>query len=761
MSDEHPELSAEQRYVDAAYEWLDDMREAARGVARGYSEVGRGGTHQARLERDAAETVTRRRLAALDIGDLPLCFGRLDLDAGPTHYVGRVSVTDGEQTPVVVDWRAPVAEPFYRATAVEPMGVVRRRHFLNRPGEGRVIAGIDDEVFDLSAADSAGLAVMGEGALLAALDRARTGRMGDIVATIQAEQDEAIRAPLPGVLIVAGGAGTGKTAVALHRAAYLLYTYRNRLSTNGVLLVGPNTIFLRYIDQVLPSLGENDVQLATAAGLKPRHTVRADDPPELARVKGDARMARVIAKALRDREHTIRRDVVVAIDGIVVRLRRGTSARIIERAQRQRGLHNEKRPRVVRAVIDHLREQYRRELGATAPDDPEWDHELGRRLRRLPEVSAALERMWPVLSGTELVHDLFSFTGLIRSAADGVLTREEQEGLHRPRSSDLRAVQWTEADLALIDEADALLGTRESARPRRRRTTSGEVDEAATRVVAELGVGGFVTASEVARRYAGDTPAPSDGDEPRTFGHVLVDEAQDLSPMQWRMLARRCPSGSMTIVGDFGQASKPGSARDWDEVLALLPDRSAPHVVSLTVNYRTPAEIMDVAHGVLAAAAPGIEATRAVRRTGEYPRFERVAPGDLVARAADAARAAAGDEGTVAIVAPVDLHDALVGALADLGAVARRADALDAAVAVLDARDAKGLEFDHVVVVEPARLVTPDARGLRLLYVVLTRATRRLVIVHAESLPESLGAVADEPSGRALEDPATRAVGAS
>jgi DNA helicase IV len=761
LSDEHPELSAEQRYVDAAYEWLDDMREAARRVARGYSEVGRGGTHQARLERDAAETVTRRRLAALDIGDLPLCFGRLDLDAGPTHYVGRVSVTDAEQTPVVVDWRAPVAEPFYRATAVEPMGVVRRRHFLNRPGEGRVIAGIDDEVFDLSAADSAGLAVMGEGALLAALDRARTGRMGDIVATIQAEQDEAIRAPLPGVLIVAGGAGTGKTAVALHRAAYLLYTYRNRLSTNGVLLVGPNTIFLRYIDQVLPSLGENDVQLATAAGLKPRHTVRADDTPQLARVKGDARMARVIEKALRDREHPIRRDVVVAIDGIVVRLRRGTSARIIERAQRQRGLHNEKRPRVVRAVVDHLREQYRRELGAAAPDDPEWDHELGRRLRRLPEVHAALERMWPVLSGSELVHDVFSFPGLVHSAADGVFTREDQEGLHRPRSADLRKVPWTEADLALIDEADALLGTRESARPRRRRTTSGKVDEAATRVVAELGVGGFVTASEVARRYAGDAPTSSDGDEPRTFGHVLVDEAQDLSPMQWRMLARRCPSGSMTIVGDFGQASKPGSARDWDEVLALLPDRNAPHVVSLTVNYRTPAEIMDVAHGVLAAAAPGIEATRAVRRTGEFPRFERVDPDDLVARAAGAARAAVADEGTVAIVAPVDLHDDLVAALADLGAVARRADALDAAVAVLDARDAKGLEFDHVVVVEPARLVTPDARGLRLLYVVLTRATRRLVIVHAESLPESLGAVDDAPLGPAADDPAGSAVGAS
>ncbi len=749
MSDAHPELSAEQRYVDAAYERLDEMREAARRVARGYSEVGRGGTHQARLERDAAESVTRRRLAALDIGDLPLCFGRLDLEAGPTHYVGRVSVTDAAQDPVVVDWRAPVAEPFYRATAVEPMGVVRRRHFLSRPGEGRAIAGIDDEVFDQHAADAAGLSVMGEGALLAALDRARTGRMGDIVATIQAEQDEAIRAPLPGVLVVAGGAGTGKTAVALHRAAYLLYTYRNRLATNGVLLVGPNTIFLRYIDQVLPSLGEDDVQLATAAGLKPRYKVRGDDPPELARVKGDARMAKVVDRALRDREHPLRRDMVVAIDGIVVRLRRGTSARIIERARHQRGLHNEKRPRVVRAVVDHLREQYRRELGATAPDDADWDREIGERLRRLPEVRAALERMWPVLSGAELIHDLFSFSGLIHSAADGFFSRDEQEGLHRPRATDVREVRWTEADLALIDEADALLGTPESARPRRRRTGPASVDDAATRVVAELGVGGFVTASEVARRYGSDgAPAPADGDEPRTFGHVLVDEAQDLSPMQWRMLARRCPSGSMTIVGDFGQASKPGSATGWDDVLALLPDRSAPHVVSLTVNYRTPAEIMDVAHGVLAAAAPGIDATRAVRRTGEYPTFERVDADELVTRAAASARVAASVEGTVAIVAPDDLHEQLVASLVDIGAVAGTADALDAAVAVLNARDAKGLEFDHVVVVEPARLVTEDVRGLRLLYVVLTRATRQLVILHAEPLPESLGVAAGAiPSG--------------
>ena len=747
MSLPHPELADEQQHLDAAYARLDSMRESARRVAQGFAEVRRGGTHQARLERDAAHDLTRRRLAALDVGDLPLCFGRLDLAPDPvldgngrTFRIGRIAVTDDVQAPLVVDWRAPVAEPFYRATAVEPMGVVRRRHFITRPGEGRTLIGLDDEVFDRDAASHEGLTVMGEGALFAALERARTGRMGDIVATIQAEQDEAIRASLPGVLVVTGGAGTGKTAVALHRAAYLLYTHRARLATQGVLLVGPNTIFLRYIDQVLPSLGEDEVQLATPAGMKPTYRVRAEDPPDVARVKGDVRMADVVARALRDREHPLPRDVTLRVDGVALRLARGTTVRIIERARRRHGSHNERRPHVVRAVVDHLREQYRRALGASAPDDPEWDQEVGERLRRLPDVRAALNRMWPVLSGGELIHDLFSFPALVRSAADGILDREEQRGLHRSRAAALRDVAWTEADLALVDEADALLGTPESARPRRRRSRRGGRDETGSRVIADLGVGGFVTADEIARRYGDDgaSATAADDDDPRTFGHVIIDEAQDLSPMQWRMLARRCPSGSMTVVGDFGQSTRPGAAQGWPEVLDLLPDRVPPRIVTLTVNYRTPAEIMDIAHRVLAAAAPGLESTRAVRRTGAVPQFESLTPENLVGAAASAARAATRHDGTVAIIAPADLHDGIVDALADIGAVADSVDALDAPVAVLDAVEAKGLEFDHVVVVEPARLVPPGAVGLRLLYVALTRATHRLAIVHAGPLPEAL-----------------------
>jgi DNA helicase IV len=740
----HPELAAEQAYIDAAYAHLDDMRAAAARVAAGFSEVGAGGTHQARLERDVADSVTRRRLAALDIGEAPLVFGRLDrtaefAPADQRFYIGRLAVNDEDQDPLVVDWRAPVAEPFYRATAVAPMGVVRRRHFLTRPGAGRELVGIDDEVFDRDAADAAGLSAVGEAALLAALDRARTGRMGDIVATIQSEQDEAIRADLAGVLIVSGGPGTGKTAVALHRAAYLLYTHRKRLASQGVLLVGPSPIFLRYIDQVLPSLGEDEVSLSTAAGLKPQYHVRAVDPPAVAVVKGDARMAKVIARALRDRQHPLPRDTVFSLDGIILRIARRDSRRIIERAVRRRGTHNEQRPHVARQLVDMLRAQYRRALGAAAPDDADWDRDLNARIRRVPEVRAALERMWPVLSGAELVHDLFSFEELIRSAADGVLSRDDQAGLFRPRSTDVRDVEWTEGDLALIDEADALLGLPEAARPRRRRGRRRNDDDAASRVVSELGVGGFLTASQLAERYGAPSgPALDDSTEPRTFGHVLVDEAQDLTPMQWRMLARRCPSGSMTLVGDFGQASRAGSASGWDEVLSPLPVHAGMRHVTLSVNYRTPAEIMSVAARVLAAAAPGIEPPESVRSTGALPEFISVAADDLIEEVARRARATVTRPGTKAIIAPPARHAEIVAVLADIGALADTADALDAPIAVLGPVEAKGLEFDEVIVVEPADLVQPNRRGLRLLYVTLTRATQRLQVAHAKPLPEAL-----------------------
>ena len=556
------ELEAEQRHLDTAYARLDVMRRAAEQVAEGYTEVTRGGTHQARLEREAAEAYTRRRLASLDIGDTPLSFGRLDLlatdasadsaepasSAEPVSsvepvepfYIGRISVTDDDLTPLVVDWRAPLAEPFYRATAVEPMGVARRRHFQTH---GRKIIGLDDEVFDADATEASGFTVVGEGALLAALDKERTGRMRDIVATIQAEQDEAIRADITGILIVAGGPGTGKTAVALHRAAYLLYTHRKRLASQGVLLVGPSAIFLRYIDEVLPSLGEDEVSLATPAALKPRLKVRGTESEATAAVKGDVRMAKVIAAAIGDRERPMPRDVVVSLDGYVLRMRRRDSSRIIERAHARRGTHNERRPYVSTLLFEHFKREYRRALvrayradrarldaeseqlqltadrsAATVTDPtvaaglargeaapPEWEEELGTRVRRIPDVRAALDRMWPVLSGTELVRDLFGFAALVHSAAGGLLTDDEQALLVRERGPDLAAVEWTDADLALVDEADALLGPPSAARPRTRRRARRESDLAhAQRTVDELGVGAFTNAADVLARYGSD-----------------------------------------------------------------------------------------------------------------------------------------------------------------------------------------------------------------------------------------------------------------
>ncbi len=349
--------------------------------------------------------------------------------------------------------------------------------------------------------------------------------------------------------------------------------------------------------------------------------------------------------------------------------------------------------------------------------------------------------MWPVLSGAELVNDLFGFRALVRSASDGVLREEEQELLHRPRVHDVATVAWTESDVALVDEADTLLGAVELARPQRRRRRNGdEAIETAVRVMENLGLQGYTDAETLAQRF-GEAPSSNGQEtigEPRTFGHVLVDEAQDLTAMQWRMLARRCPSGSMTLVGDPGQASKPGAVASWDVVLSHLPAHTTPRFVTLTINYRTPAEVMDVASRLLAVAAPTVEPSVSVRSTGDEPRFVSAANGDLVTVAARQARGAFAQGGTVAVIAPAAMHAPIVTGLSDLGATSGTADALDAPITVLDPTNAKGLEFDHVVVVEPSALVTADRPGLRLLYMTITRTTKTLTVVHADALPEGL-----------------------
>jgi superfamily I DNA/RNA helicase len=347
--------------------------------------------------------------------------------------------------------------------------------------------------------------------------------------------------------------------------------------------------------------------------------------------------------------------------------------------------------------------------------------------------------MWPVLSGPELVNELLGFSALVRSAADGVLTPEEQVLLHRRHDRDITDAVWTEADVALVDEADALLGPVEAARPRRkRRRMTDESLETATRVIEDLGHQGYADAATHACRYGDNGERVESLGDPRTYGHVLVDEAQDLTAMQWRMLARRCPSGSATLVGDPGQASRPGAVASWDDVLSHMPQHYPPRFVTLTVNYRTPSEVMDVAARLLAVAAPTVEPSESVRSTGEEPRFIAADTDSLIGETVGLVREAYERTGTIAVIAPDALHEPLVRALDAYGAVADVAEALDAPVAVLDPTSAKGLEFDHVIVVEPSKLVTADRAGLRLLYVTITRTTRSLAIVYTQSLPEGL-----------------------
>jgi DNA helicase IV len=777
------ERQAEQEFVDTAYARLDAMRADANSMMEGVLDLGRGGTFQSRTERDVIVRTSLARLEQLDIGDQALTFGRIDrlrddradgngaLDragdddaATPeteTFHIGRLAIHSADHDPLVVDWRAPIAEPFYRATGRDPQGLVLRRHLAL---EGRQVVGLEDERFGdpgtgdsdvaegelASAADGDGdgggelilsdLPIGGPAALLAALDRARSGRMTDIVSTIQREQDEIIRAPLSGVLIVQGGPGTGKTAVALHRAAYLLYTHRFPLERQGVLVVGPNPLFLRYIEQVLPSLGETGVALSTVSGLVPEIRTVGDGPADVARLKGDARMTAFIARAVRTRQRALAGDVSIPYGALLLRLSVEDSRRIVEVARRRPGTHNARRRMVEQSVAQLLADRARQTqqtLGVGVPasvtafpgyEDPseleedEFDFEdFSRKVRRVPELAEALDRMWPRLSPHELLHDLFGAPPLIAAAGKDLLTPEEQAMLERPRSSSFDEVAWTPADAALVDEARSLLGPRNGS--------------------AEEGI--------------------------RKYGHIVVDEVQDLSPMQLRMLTRRSLSGSMTVVGDIAQATAPWAPASWSDITEHLPRRKPARTVELTVSYRTPAEVLAVASQVLAVAAPDLTPPRPVRRTGEEPRMIAVRGPDgstqgatiedLYRQVAEVAgrEVAAVQGGRVAILAPSALLPGVSDALAAIGlpvvdARDMRKGGLSEPLVLLAADAANGLEFDSVVVVEPGVIAGETARGLRTLYVALTRPTQRLTVVHLSPPPAALDGtprpLRDEPA---------------
>ncbi len=781
---EHPDLQDEQEFLNRAYDGLEFMRGEARQMLQGVLDLGRGGTFQSRTERDIVVRTSLARLEQLDIGDQALYFGRIDRlpdpdeggadgsALGESFHIGRLAVSGPDHEPLVVDWRAPVAEPFYRATGLDPQGLARRRHLSVR---GRTVLGLEDEYFvdpdgrgtavpapgvatgtdghgDGERLLSDGMVLGGPGALLSALGQARTGHMGDIIGTIQREQDEIIRSPLAGVLVVQGGPGTGKTAVALHRAAYLLYTHRFPLERQGVLVVGPNPLFLRYIEQVLPSLGETGVSLSTVAGLVPEVRVRGVDDAAVATLKGDVRMVKVLARAVRTRQRPLRRDAEIPFGAGVLRLRANVTEDIVATARRRAGTHNARRRFVESQVLRALSEEYRRRTGRDEADEPasqEEQNDLSLRLRRVPEVAEALDRMWPRLSPHEFLHDLFGARPLLAAAGRGTLTSAEVQRLYRPRSDSLDAVHWTVPDAALIDEARTLLGPRRGGRTTRARAQRNE--EAA------MQEGGFWPQGLATSPVPVTSPAAGSEDEIRSFGHIVVDEVQDLSPMQLRMLARRSLSGSMTVVGDIAQATGPWAPQSWDDVTRHLSPQRPPRLVELTVSYRTPSEVVALAARVLAVAAPSIAPPRPVRQSGHEPRIVQTSRVGLVPTVADVARQeeAAVAPGRVAVLGPTVMLPELTRALADAGLdpVDPRDPAgsgLGAGLVVLPADETNGLEFDSVIVVEPSLVAAVSdepagegppvatTRGLRTLYVALTRPTKRLTVVHAEPLPVEL-----------------------
>jgi DNA helicase IV len=706
------EFAKEQAYLSFAYRCLDAMRHSARQITNNViSEA--GGTHQARFERDVLGERSADRLARLELGSESLVFGRIDRTDGEQFHLGRVSVLDTDQNPVVVDWRAPVAEPFYRATGRQPLGLTRRRHLTT---QGEKLVSLDDEVFNVDLLENDDSSLVGTGALLAALGRARGSHMRDIVATIQVEQDEIIRSDMHGVLVVQGGPGTGKTAVALHRASYLLYAHRFPLERQGVLVVGPNRTFMRYISRVLPALGETGVELSSIDDLVHGVEVTGSDSPQVARLKGDPVMAKVISKAVNTRQRMPKEDLVVGYGIYELRVTASSLADCVLAARRGNRLHNQGRKQLQSLIIDRLLAAYEAALGRSGRQAGDGTGVSGRAdfsaaMRHEPELKRLLDRMWPLLTPEVLLRDLFGAPALIKAASAKLLDEGDQKLLFRPRGESIDNVPWTSADIALLDEAATHIGPLPSS--------------------------AHVVHDHQPRSITDGTST----DDLRTYGHIVVDEGQDLSPMQLRMLARRSLSGSMTIVGDIGQATGMWAPETWDGVLRHLPGRRTPRIEELTVGYRTPSEIMAVAARVLRAAAPSLSVPKSVRSVGRGPRLISGSPADsvlsLTVRAlADLRRDIA--VGTIGVICPERLVGAVSEALRGAEVGFDRGEG-GSDVSVISVRTAKGLEFDGVVVVEPARIVAETPNGLRALFVALTRPTQALVMVHVEPLPECLG----------------------
>jgi DNA helicase IV len=734
------DLAHDHAYVSMLYERLDVLRAA---TSQRLSAVRLGATaenDQAWSERESFAQLYKDRSAELDAAERNLCFGRLDFDDGERLYIGRLGLRNEEHDQLLVDWRAPAAQPFYRATALQRYGVTRRRHLHT---VDRRVVRVDDDVLDLGAVDQAQLT--GEGALLASLNRRRTGRMGDIVATIQADQDRIIRDVLKGILVVEGGPGTGKTVVALHRAAYLLYTYREQLSRRGILVIGPNDTFMRYIDQVLPSLGEHDVVLATIGSLYPGVDAKASESAQAARIKGQLTMAGVLERAVADLQRVPKTTVEIKVNGTVYRLTPQAGRKARSQARRRRDPdtgaplpHNVARRAFVHALLGELARQPIRDERMGQPGD--IDH-VGAQWADEPAIRRAIDALWPEFTPQQLLALLYAQPQRLH------LTDDERAAIRRDQPG-----PWTPADVPLLDELAELLGPVEATERAARRRQAAEAAEQAEAVEFAAELVGSLAENEaivlpsletetftqwIASRNTRVAPAGSlaeraPSDRTWAYGHVVVDEAQELSAMAWRMLLRRCPCRSMTVVGDLAQTGAAGGADSWAQVFEpLAPGRW--RTARLTVNYRTPKAAMALAIALL---PPTVEPPLSVRDGDETP---WCAHGELTALVRHEAELIGA--GRVAVIAPP-------ARIADTAAAldVHPGPDLDAPIAVLTPAQAKGLEFDSVVVVDPGGIEQASPRGRADLYVALTRTTRRLGLVITGDMPPELATLAVQAS---------------
>ena len=712
------EISIEQQHVDAVYTRLDELRTETTQKLQNVRLTHVGNHHQNRSERDAFATVYEDQLIRLNSAEEGLCFGRIDDRDGTTTYIGRIGISDQDRSQLLMDWRAPASEPFYRATAAHPENLVLRRHLTTR---GREVVGIEDDVLNLNDLDSNKRKhLRGEGALIASLDAHRTGRMSNIVETIQAEQDAIIRKPLSGVVVVQGGPGTGKTAVALHRAAFLLYKHRTTIAQSGVLIVGPSPVFLKYIEKVLPSLGETGAVLLTPGQLFPGVDTTLRDSSATSAVKGDLRMVKVLSRAVRNYQRIPASDIELSVGLRRVTLTRDMVKTARERARRSGYAHNRAREVFATTLMNALAQRIvdNGEGGASQDQIAEIVDDV----RRSRDARVAINSHWLPLTPRGVLDALFSKPHKLVAAADKVLTFEEMARLRRPAGSDI-----TVEDVPLLDELAELLG----AAPSQAHAQNHEV-EYAERVLEMTGTGDLISAEQLAQRYT-DTGASqtlaerASEDREWTYGHLIVDEAQELSPMQLRLLFNRVPSKSATLVGDLAQASIVDSERTWNTTLS-------PHVDSfdaqeLTVSYRTPGRIMSIANQLLSDHFPTLAVPTPVREGTHDPEVVRTASvSESVARLASVLT----DRelgGTCAIITAAEHREILEAMLTETGLDYGMGPAgIDRTVAVLTPFGAKGLEFDNVVIFEPA-FIAHSQKGVGELYVALTRATSRLTVV--------------------------------